>query len=127
MPKSLPKSGCACVAAPIVLTQAADAPFTGKFDTSACHTLSAGKIAHFRCTGGEASGDGDTGRDGSATAGDGPLDGDGSAVTLGWAEHDDSSRTVVIPTRIRRTPVILLSRPSAVHAHQVTGNVSRLR
>src|SRR4051812_30267366 len=98
MPKSLPKSGCACVAAPIAVTQAGDLPFTGNLDTSACHTLSAGKIAHFRCTGGEALGDGDTGREGSATAGDGAPEGAGNAVTVGWAEHDDSSRTAVIPT-----------------------------
>src|SRR5689334_3477695 len=106
MPKSLPKSGCACVAAPIVATHADDLPFTGNVDTLACHTLSAGKIPHFCCTGGEALELGAGAGDDEGTGEPGPAGGPdsaGNAVAVGWAEHDDSRSTAERPMTIRRT------------------------
>jgi hypothetical protein len=80
-------------------------------DTSACQTLSAGKIEHFFGAVLD-DGDDDGDRDGEED-GDDPADGaggaaPGSAVAVDLpAEHDDSNTTTAKPTRIRRTPEIL--------------------
>src|SRR5689334_7133819 len=112
MPNDEPKSGCACVADPIVATQADDFALTGNVDTSACQTLSAGKIEHFfdaALVEGDGDGDGDGNVDvGTEDGGPDAVEEDGSAVAADFpAEHDDSTTTTVKPTRTRCFPQIL--------------------